>query len=63
MMLFSWLRKRTATPASQHRLTAARFRPQLEALEDRLVPSTLTVTSAADNGPGTLWISKDTSGR
>jgi hypothetical protein len=54
MTLFSWLRKRTATSAPQPRLTAARFRPQLESLEDRLVPSTLTVTSTADSGPGTL---------
>jgi hypothetical protein len=61
MTLFAWPRKRTATSAPQHRLTAARFRPQLESLEDRkvlstlhTVPSTLTVISAADSGPGTL---------
>jgi hypothetical protein len=29
-------------------------RPLLEALEDRLCPSTLTVTNALDNGPGSL---------
>jgi predicted outer membrane repeat protein len=33
---------------------APRFRPQLETPEHRDVPSTLTVTSAADSGPGTL---------
>ena len=31
-----------------------RIVPRLEALEDRTVPSTLTVTSAADSGPGSL---------
>ena len=30
------------------------FRPRLDALEDRTVPSTFTVTSLADTGPGTL---------
>jgi len=54
MTLFSWLRNRSATSARQQRVTAARFRPQLEALEDRWLPSTLTVISAADSGPGSL---------
>jgi hypothetical protein len=36
------------------RRPTARFRPRLEALEDRCVPSTLTVTNAADSGPGSL---------
>jgi hypothetical protein len=31
-----------------------RLRPRLEALEDRWLPRTLTVTSAKDHGPGTL---------
>jgi hypothetical protein len=54
MQLFSWLHKRM-TSESQPRRTPARkptprFRPQLEALEDRLVPSTLTVTNNLDTG-------------
>ena len=32
----------------------ARFRPGVEALEDRTVPSTLTVTTLADSGAGSL---------
>src|SRR5213078_258179 len=32
----------------------ASARPGLEALEDRCVPASLTVTSAADSGSGTL---------
>jgi hypothetical protein len=39
---------------TQHRPPARRFRPQLETLEHRDVPSTLTVTSTADSGPGSL---------
>lgn len=35
------------------RLPAARL--QLEALEDRSMLSTMTVTSAADSGAGSLW--------
>jgi hypothetical protein len=31
-----------------------RYRPQLEALEDRCLPSTLKVTTTADSGPGSL---------
>src|SRR5260370_17818434 len=33
---------------------APRFRPQLEALEDRLLLSTLTVLDASDGDPGSL---------
>jgi hypothetical protein len=40
--------------APRRRSPRASARPGLEALEDRLVPATLLVTSAADNGPGTL---------
>jgi hypothetical protein len=58
MQLFSWLHKRL-TGRSQTRATPARkptprFRPQLEALEDRDVPSTLTVTNHLGFGPGSL---------
>jgi hypothetical protein len=58
MYLFSWLHKRmTGRPQTQRtpqRKPTLRFRPQLETLEARDVPSTLTVTSAADSGPGSL---------
>jgi hypothetical protein len=58
MSFFSWLRNRTSnrtTPArAQHRPAAPRFRPQLEALEGRDVPSTLTVINNLDSGPGSL---------
>src|SRR6516162_1208819 len=63
MSFFSWLRKRPS--AIGHRPSAIgsglrkpkagsrkppRFRPQLEVLEDRWMPSTLTVTNNLDNG-------------
>ena len=58
MWLFSLLRNRTShSPARgrlQRRATAPRFRPQLEVLEGRDVPSTLTVTSNLGFGPGSL---------
>jgi hypothetical protein len=38
----------------KRRTPARRFRPRLEVLEGRDVPSTLTVTSVADSGPGSL---------
>lgn len=43
-------------PASPRKTPAAhpRFRPMLEALEDRWVPSTLTVTITANSGTGSL---------
>jgi predicted outer membrane repeat protein len=46
---------RGSKPRADHRPTT-RFRPRLEALEDRWVPSQigLTVTSLADHGAGTL---------
>src|SRR5215469_16315110 len=57
----SWLQRRTSnsTPwrKTRCRPAAPRFRPRLEQLEDRLVPSqiNLTVSSLADDsGPGTL---------
>jgi hypothetical protein len=67
MWLTSWLRKRTPTRAPERRTSrrpAAPFRPRLEALEDRCVPSTLhghphspppeVVTNTNDSGPGSL---------
>jgi len=63
MWLSSWLRKRTANGAprgrARHRPAGLCFRPRLEALEDRCVPSTLTVTNNLDSGiyppsPGSL---------
>jgi hypothetical protein len=51
MWFSSWLRnrKRPAPPRKR-----AVFRPGLEALEDRWLPSTLTVLNTADSGPGSL---------
>jgi hypothetical protein len=60
MSFFSWLRsstsKRIPRNRTRRRLTTAPFRPRLEALEGRDVPSaTLHVTSPQDDGgPGTL---------
>jgi hypothetical protein len=60
MLFSSWLRnwKRSA-PATRRRAPAsprqrAGFRPRLEALEDRWLPSTLTVTSTSDGSAGSL---------
>ena len=60
MLFSSWLRngKRSA-PAARRRTQAsprqrASFRPRLEAVEDRCLPSTLTVTSTSDSGHGSL---------
>ena len=49
MLFSSWLRSRPATRTPARR-APARFRPRLEALDDRLVPSTLTVTNNLDTG-------------
>jgi hypothetical protein len=46
----SWLRSRPSQPHPK----AGRYRPRIERLEDRTVPTVLTVTSLADSGPGTL---------
>ena len=58
MFFSSWLRNRTTTPranrAAALRQRPARFRPALEMLEDRWVPSTLTVTNTLDSGAGSL---------
>src|SRR5438552_1049741 len=40
-------------PTRAHRPRRS-FAPQLTALEDRTVPSTFTVTTLADSGPGSL---------
>jgi hypothetical protein len=59
MSFFSWLRNRTSTRSTRWdgfpvRPTASRFRPRLEALEDRWLPSTLTVLNNLDSGAGSL---------
>jgi hypothetical protein len=60
MFFSSWLRARTRPGASEVRRTPkparrqAAFCPRLEVLEGRCLPSTLTVTSPKDHGPGTL---------
>ncbi|HLW66075.1 MAG TPA: hypothetical protein VKS79_12260, partial [Gemmataceae bacterium] len=53
MPFFSWLRKQNAKPRTSRRASST-FRPRLEALDDRLVPSTLKVTTYFDGGPGSL---------
>jgi hypothetical protein len=50
-MWFSWLRNRKRNESSCRRPT---YRPRLEALEDRWVPSRLTVTNNLDSGAGSL---------
>jgi hypothetical protein len=58
MSFSSWLRNRTSAHAlrgrPQGRDTAPRFRPHLEELEGRVVPSVLTVTNNNDHGGGSL---------
>src|SRR5262249_62134082 len=56
MWFLPWRRMRTSNPAPRSRtpLRPAPFRPRLEALEGRDAPSTLTVTSSLDYGPGSL---------
>jgi hypothetical protein len=52
MFLFSWLRNRNSNPRAKRTTAArpkhARFRPLLEALEDRAVPAVLHVTTTLD---------------
>src|SRR5262245_52815120 len=48
MFFSSWLRKPNAKPRTSRRATST-FRPRLEALERRDVPSTLTVTNNLDS--------------
>jgi hypothetical protein len=58
MPLFSWLHTRmTGRPQTRRapaRKPSPRFRPHLETLERRNVPSTLTVTNNLDSGAGSL---------
>src|SRR6516225_1711232 len=58
MSILSWRPRRTSTRhpgcSAQHRPMEHRFRPRLEALEGRWLPSTLTVTNNLDSGPGSL---------
>jgi hypothetical protein len=60
MRLLSWLHHSLAGRPQARRATyqlGRRFRPRLEALEDRCVPSTLTVTNTTDSAipnPGSL---------
>jgi hypothetical protein len=58
MQLLTWLSARlTGRPQARRapgRKPTPRFRPQLETLEGRDVPSTLTVTNNLDSGPGSL---------
>src|SRR5262245_4173694 len=64
MSLTSWLRnlhtawhrrpKEGGSRRSGGSGPAARLRPRLEALEDRLLPSTLAVLNVNDSGPGSL---------
>jgi hypothetical protein len=59
MSIIRWLSNRrglSPRPASRKKTPAARatFRPTLEALEDRWVPSTLTVLNNRDSGAGSL---------
>jgi len=53
-LLGKWLQAMKRKVAVGARTRPNRIVPQLEALEDRTVPSTLTVTSPADSGSGSL---------
>jgi hypothetical protein len=59
MSFFSWLasaigKRQSARTAKASSRKPQRFRPQLEALEDRWMPSTLTVLNNLDSGAGSL---------
>jgi hypothetical protein len=57
MTLFPWLRSCTTVSSKRNRRAAGareQFRPSLELLEDRTVPSNLHVTSTADGGIGSF---------
>ncbi len=54
-MTRSWIRQLFARPITRPIRKAARgFRPALEVLEDRWVPSTFTVNSTADLVPAVV---------
>ena len=53
MFFSSWLRKQNAKPRTSRRASST-FRPRLEVLEGRDVPSTLKVTNLGDGGKGSL---------
>jgi hypothetical protein len=55
MWLSSWLQKRTSSTPAVNRRPRPTFRPRLEGLEDRWLPSTVTVTNNLDGAyPGSL---------
>jgi hypothetical protein len=53
LRLFSWLKANQRPGASAKRIRPA-CKPRLDPLENRLLPSTLTVLNNADSGPGSL---------
>ena len=53
-MLALWIRKPFGRRTTRKPHPSSRPILRVEALEDRTVPSTLTVTTVADNGPGSL---------
>jgi parallel beta-helix repeat protein len=54
MSFSSWLRNHTSAHVLWGRAAALRFRPQLDELEGRVVPSVLTVTNNNDHAAGSL---------
>src|SRR5262249_952225 len=52
--IFRSLRNRKSCSARERLRKPIPFRPRLEALEDRWLPSTLTVLNNLDSGPGSL---------
>src|SRR5262249_49668572 len=65
MWFSSWLRNwvsRRALRIRQHRAAPPRFRPRLETLQHRDLPSPLTVLNTTDSGPGSLRAKIPTAG-
>src|SRR5262245_26346287 len=50
----SWFSLLTGRNDQRRKYQPYRFRPQLEVLEGRALPSTLTVLNTLDSGPGSL---------